>query len=432
MARWTPDPSFYPSPRLAMEAPEETLGYVALVEPDQASRPDALGVDRPRARLEHLRPDRLDARDGRRRATSCTTSAGTRAAPRSARRRRDPHVERRYLRRSGTRVVAHVRRRHEGRSARAEDRQDDRGRRADPQDGLLAAAHVALRPGRDLHERSRRRERRGRGGRHLPARLRHVRAARAVGDRTRPAALPVRLLVAPEPGHARVERVGDAGDVRARRRAGEAARPRVRARDARLGPAPRQAPADARRSATSTRWCSSCGRRTIRGASTGSSASSSRSRTCRPRSGSGTARTATWKIRKVITIPAEPAEAELLPPLLQGFGAVPPLVTRHQPVARRPLPLRLLLGHRRLPAVRRQRPVRSEGDRPRAARWDRLARARTRPSARSRRAADGRGESRRPPRLRLQLALLELGHAVLPRRPRRLDREAGRLARRRR
>ena len=30
---------------------------------------------------------------------------------------------------------------------------------------------------------------------------------------------------------------------------------------------------------------------------------------------------------KVITIPAEPAPAEKLPPLLQGFGAVPPLVT---------------------------------------------------------------------------------------------------------
>ncbi len=44
MARWTPDPSFYPSPRLAMEAPRETLGYVALLEPDQQSRPDALGV----------------------------------------------------------------------------------------------------------------------------------------------------------------------------------------------------------------------------------------------------------------------------------------------------------------------------------------------------------------------------------------------------
>ena len=34
-----------------------------------------------------------------------------------------------------------------------------------------------------------------------------------------------------------------------------------------------------------------------------------------------------WKVEKVITIPAEPADPELLPPLLQGFGAVPPIVT---------------------------------------------------------------------------------------------------------
>ena len=34
-----------------------------------------------------------------------------------------------------------------------------------------------------------------------------------------------------------------------------------------------------------------------------------------------------WKIQKVITIPAEPADGSLLPPLLQGFGAVAPLVT---------------------------------------------------------------------------------------------------------
>jgi 56kDa selenium binding protein (SBP56). len=34
-----------------------------------------------------------------------------------------------------------------------------------------------------------------------------------------------------------------------------------------------------------------------------------------------------WKVTKVIEIPAEPAEAEQLPPLLQGFKAVPPLVT---------------------------------------------------------------------------------------------------------
>ncbi|MEW9555184.1 selenium-binding protein SBP56-related protein [Nonomuraea sp. NPDC050783] len=34
-----------------------------------------------------------------------------------------------------------------------------------------------------------------------------------------------------------------------------------------------------------------------------------------------------WQARKVITIPAEPAAADRLPPLLQPFGAVPPLVT---------------------------------------------------------------------------------------------------------
>src|SRR5688572_29790280 len=34
-----------------------------------------------------------------------------------------------------------------------------------------------------------------------------------------------------------------------------------------------------------------------------------------------------WQVRKVIEIPAEPADAELLPPLLQGFKAVPPLLT---------------------------------------------------------------------------------------------------------
>ena len=34
-----------------------------------------------------------------------------------------------------------------------------------------------------------------------------------------------------------------------------------------------------------------------------------------------------WTAEKVITIPAEPAPTELLPPALQPFGAVPPLVT---------------------------------------------------------------------------------------------------------
>ncbi len=34
-----------------------------------------------------------------------------------------------------------------------------------------------------------------------------------------------------------------------------------------------------------------------------------------------------WDIKKVIDIPAEPADPDLLPPMLKGFGAVPPFVT---------------------------------------------------------------------------------------------------------
>jgi selenium-binding protein 1 len=34
-----------------------------------------------------------------------------------------------------------------------------------------------------------------------------------------------------------------------------------------------------------------------------------------------------WKARKVVEIPAEPADPEQLPPLLQGFKAVPPIIT---------------------------------------------------------------------------------------------------------
>ncbi|QYJ16569.1 Methanethiol oxidase [Rubrobacter xylanophilus DSM 9941] len=43
MASWRPDPTFYPSPKMAMRAPQERLGYVALLDP-KGERPDALGV----------------------------------------------------------------------------------------------------------------------------------------------------------------------------------------------------------------------------------------------------------------------------------------------------------------------------------------------------------------------------------------------------
>jgi methanethiol oxidase len=39
-----PDPTFYPSPKMAMQAPAEKLAYVALLNPTLKGRPDAMGV----------------------------------------------------------------------------------------------------------------------------------------------------------------------------------------------------------------------------------------------------------------------------------------------------------------------------------------------------------------------------------------------------
>jgi len=44
MALWRPDPTFYPSPRLAMQAPREELAYVVTLNPTNDGRPDALSV----------------------------------------------------------------------------------------------------------------------------------------------------------------------------------------------------------------------------------------------------------------------------------------------------------------------------------------------------------------------------------------------------
>jgi selenium-binding protein 1 len=41
--RWQPDPTFYPSPKMAMEAPAEKLAYVAMLHPSNG-KPDAMGV----------------------------------------------------------------------------------------------------------------------------------------------------------------------------------------------------------------------------------------------------------------------------------------------------------------------------------------------------------------------------------------------------
>jgi methanethiol oxidase len=44
MATWKPDPTFYPSPQLAMQAPQERLAYVVTINSNGHARPDALVV----------------------------------------------------------------------------------------------------------------------------------------------------------------------------------------------------------------------------------------------------------------------------------------------------------------------------------------------------------------------------------------------------
>ena len=44
MPTWRPDPTFYPSPALAMEAPAEELAYVAMLNANGNGGRDAIGV----------------------------------------------------------------------------------------------------------------------------------------------------------------------------------------------------------------------------------------------------------------------------------------------------------------------------------------------------------------------------------------------------
>ena len=124
MPTWRPDPTFYPSPRSAMQAPAEKLAYVVRVNPTGDGRPDAIavvdvdptsstyGTDRRRGRddprrrraaplrLERLQLDALPqraapprraalpdrARASAPRASTSSTPSRTRPGPRSSRR----------------------------------------------------------------------------------------------------------------------------------------------------------------------------------------------------------------------------------------------------------------------------------------------------------------------------------------------------------
>ena len=88
-------------------------------------------------------------------------------------------------------------------------------------------------------------------------------------------------------------------------------------------------------------------------------------------------RTARWAVEKVIDDPGRAGRRRPAAAAAQAVRRGAAAGHRHQPVARRPVPVRLLLGHRRVPAVRRLRPVQPEARPARCARRHRRAARRT-------------------------------------------------------
>ena len=79
----TPDPTFYPSPGMAMKATPEHIAYVSLLNVGKNGKHDAMGV----IDLDPIRPLMVSSSAKwifPTTITSCITSAGTRVAPASA------------------------------------------------------------------------------------------------------------------------------------------------------------------------------------------------------------------------------------------------------------------------------------------------------------------------------------------------------------
>ena len=322
-----PDPTFYPSARMAMEAPAERLSYTALLSPDH-SKPDALAVvdvDRSsqtfgKAVYRLDMPNRGD--EFHHFGWNACSSA---LSPISG----HPFLERRYLIIPGIRSSRIYVVDTKPDPTQADDRQDHRARRGVAQDRLFAPAHRALRARGHLRQHARRR----RQGRHpgpagrLHHGLRDLRHPRPLGDRPRPAEAALRLLVEPA-----AQLHGDAANGACRRSSRTASSPRTCSPTSTATAVHFWDLRDRKHVQTIDLGANHQMALEIRPAhdparNTASSASSSTRPISKARSGPGTARTAKFTIAKTATIPPEPADKALLPDLLKGFGAVPPLIT---------------------------------------------------------------------------------------------------------
>ncbi len=137
-----------------------------------------------------------------------------------------------------------------------------------------------------------------------------------------------------------------------------------------------------------------------------------------------------WAVKKIIEIPAEPANEDDLPPMLKGFKAVPPLVTDIDLSMDDKYLYVACWGTGDLQQYDVSDPFNPKLTGKVQDRRHRLAGHASRRQERraQRRAADGGGQPRRQARLLHQLALRRHRRAVLSRRHRGLDGEARRQA----
>ena len=422
------DPTFYRSPGEAMAAPPERLAYVAAYDPAGKAK-DAMAVLDCRPVLGHLRPGgRLErAADGRERAAPLRLERLLQRPVPPGPRRPRPAAGAPLPDRARHPLLADLCARHQGRPPPPPGGPDHRGRRAGRQGRLLPPPHPALWAGRDLHVGPGRGQRQRRPRRGRPARPRQLRRRRRLGTGPRRAVLRLRRVVAPGLRHRHHLGMGHPVDVRGRPQPRGPARPPLRPPPqllvhVRAHPHPAHRP----------------GRRPPDGAGAPPGP--------RPGQGLGVRRGGHQRRGPVgvglLVVPRRGAlggpqghhhprragRPRPAPPRPQALRGRAPPDQRHRPVGGRPLAVRVVLGHRRAQAVRRQRPLQPGRDRlgpPRRHRRPPAPPLGTRPAP-FRRPPDGRDQPRRPPGLCHQLAVRRLGRHLLPRRRRRLAGQARR------
>ena len=215
MALWKPDPTFYPSPRMAAEGPREKLAYVGVFNPDPSNGkhdsmcvidtdPESSSYSQVVGRLEMPGVGDEIHHFG----WNACSAALCPYAP-------HPHVERRYLLAPGLRSSRTAHHRYQARPAQSQAGQGHRGRGNCLARRLQPASYDSLRTRRHLRQRARQCPGR-RARRHLPARSRKLRRARPLGGRSRHPIPWLRFLVASRLRRRHHQRMGHAQHDRER------------------------------------------------------------------------------------------------------------------------------------------------------------------------------------------------------------------------